>query len=38
MIQYIKITNFEGIRDQVELNFEAVNEEGSPAYVVEMPD
>lgn len=38
MIQYIKITNYGGIRDQVELNFEAVNEEGSPAYVVEMPD
>jgi AAA15 family ATPase/GTPase len=38
MIHYIKIVNFGPIRDEVELNFEAVDQEGSPAYEVEMPD
>ena len=38
MIQYIKITNFGPIRDEVELNLEALDEEGSPAYEAEMPD
>lgn len=38
MIHYIKISNFGPIRDEVELNFEAVDTEGSPAYEVEMPD
>jgi AAA15 family ATPase/GTPase len=38
MIHYIKIGNFGPIRDEVELNFEAVDSEGSYAYEVEMPD
>lgn len=38
MIHYIKITNFGPIRDEVELNFEAADPDGSPAYEVEMPD
>jgi AAA15 family ATPase/GTPase len=38
MIQYIKIANFGPIRDEVELSFEAVDPDGSPAYEVEMPD
>jgi AAA15 family ATPase/GTPase len=38
MIHYIKIANFGAIRDEVELNFEVQDEDGSPAYEVEMPD
>jgi hypothetical protein len=38
VIQYIKITNFGPIRDQVELSFEAMDVDGSPVYEVEMPD
>lgn len=38
MVHYIKIANFGPIRDEVELNFEAVDSDGSPSYEVEMPD
>jgi hypothetical protein len=38
MIHYLKVTNFGSIRDEVELNFEVQEEDGSPAYEVEMPD
>jgi len=38
MIHYVKITNFGPIRKEIELNFEATGEEGSPVYEVEMKD
>ncbi|MDV6217851.1 ATP-binding protein [Flavitalea sp. BT771] len=38
MIQYIKIKNFEAIKEEIELNFEAIDTDGSPVYEVEMPD
>lgn len=38
MIHYVKISNFGPVRKEIELNFEATGEEGSPAYEVEMPD
>jgi hypothetical protein len=38
MIHYVKIANFGSIRDEVELNFEIQDEDGSPAYEVEMSD
>lgn len=38
MINYIKIYNFGPIRKEIELNFEATGEEGSPIYEVGMKD
>src|SRR5690242_6074705 len=38
MIHYVKITNFGPIRKEIESNFEATGEEGSPAYEMEMKD
>jgi AAA15 family ATPase/GTPase len=38
MIHYVKISNFGPVQKEIELNFEATGEEGSPVYEVEMPD
>lgn len=38
MIEYIKITNFGPIKDEVELNFESGEKDGFPEYEVKMPD
>lgn len=38
MIHYIKIGNFGPIRDEAELNFEAIDNEGNSIYEIEMPD